>query len=676
MSGYDLAQTFYVDPGGCMNAPSVSVTGIDLYFFTKPVKGKSMSNIYAPGVTVFMCSTKVDGTPDLTTVASDSFARVEYDNIAIDPDGGVPTRFNFSRPIQVRTGRKAAFLISFDGGDRAFQLWYNKSGNKQYNTTITSSVHSGKIDGHMFRVTNGQQLTPDLDSDMTFKLYVAQYSTDPAVFKIQNRPYEILKTANTTGKFLGGEPAYIAKANSAGSVNISSTSYNITGTSTNFSSLQPGDYFVLTDGTVGNTIVRQVGSVSNSTLLTITEKPSFSTGSGAYTKTVTGRVYYVSGVTDHIVLQDTTSNSSVYVSVGDTLYGADSLAVTTVTDIEDYNVTAVTPSFVVGLPAGTTVNTSINFANSSYVISDGNVQSVDNAKRKFLDLYPAIIASRTHEVTAGTPIKSFASTLTFHTDNPYISPYVDQNNLDLIVESVNVNNDSSGEENGKGAAAARYVSKMIVLGTDQLAEDLKTTITCYKPANTDIKVYAKFRNSNDIETMDVKTWTQLRAVTPDQLSSSTNRNDFIEIDYVVPFEPAGAKANGTFTVLSGNSVITGTSGAVNTSIATGDVVRVYSPYFSNTYFIATVTQSNTTTFTVAQSVANASILGTGFLVDVLSYPASGYLDVQESNILSYFNTSRAHFQGFDSFAFKVVMLSNNDHVYPRVAGLTSIAVSA
>ena len=677
MSGFDLAQTFYVDPGGCQNAPSVSVTGVDLYFFTKPVQGKARSGIYSPGVTVYMGGVNTDGSPNLNSIVREPVARVEYANINVDATGGTPTHFAFSRPIQIRTGLKACFLISLDGNDPGFQLWYNKAGDKQYNTTVTSSVSSGKVDGHLFKITNGTSLTPQLDSDMTFKLYVAQYTTEPVQYKIKNRAYEILKVSNTVGTFYGGESVYVAKANSSGTVAIYSACNVLIGTNTSFTSLQSGDRFVITDGTAGNTNIRTVASVTNATHMTMDVGSTFTAATGAYTKTVTGSVYFVSGVTDHLVIQDATSNSTIYMSVGDVVHGEDSQAQTTVANIENYPVTAVIPGFVIGTPQGTTVNTSINFANSTLGVTSTTATSVTNGRRTFLNQYPATIVSRTNEVTAATPINSFNGTLTFDTTNPYISPYVDQSSLDMFVESIDINNSSTNEYQGKGDAKARYVSKVINLGSDQLAEDLKAYITCYKPANTDIKVYARFRNSADIETMDVKQWTELTANTTGNVySSSTNLNDLIEIPFDVPFEPTGTTANGTFTILTGNTIITGTSGAVDTDITVGDVVRVYSPYFSNTYFVSAVTASNTTTFSIASAVSNTSVLGTGFKVDKLTQKNVGYLDVQNHNVLSYFNSSQAAFQGFDSFAIKIVLLSDSNYVYPRVADLRAVAVSA
>ena len=53
--------------------------------------------------------------------------------------------------------------------------------------------------------------------------------------------------------------------------------------------------------------------------------------------------------------------------------------------------------------------------------------------------YPAIVASRTIEANTATPFTSLQTTLKFTTDNPYITPYVDEENLDIFLETFQIN---------------------------------------------------------------------------------------------------------------------------------------------------------------------------------------------------------------------------------------------
>ena len=678
MSGFNLAQTFFVDADAAQQASSVYVTSIDLYFYGKPTAGKTKSGISKPGVSLFLCNTNTDGSPNLQNVKEDTPARVEFDSINVSTAGTSATTFTFSEPISVSSGKTFAFLVKFDGGDPDFKLWYNKSGEVKLGTTQLTSVSSGKVDGSMFVITNGNQLTPQSDADISFTLKVAKFTTTPTTFKVKNRPYEILKVSSLTTNFIGGEQVYEQRANNTGTIATVSTNTNIVGVGTSFSSvLAAGDSFVITDGTAGNTNVRKVTSVTNTTFMTIDTPPSFTNASAAYFRTVTGTSYFVSGQSDHVIIQDSTANTTTYLTVGSVIKGIDSQSSATVANIQTYAINAAIPSFVVLTPAGTTSNATLNFANSGLAVSGSTAQDVEIGKRARLDKYAALIASHTTEATTATAFVSAQSTLKFTTTNPYVSPRVQEHNLDLFLETFEINNDATNEYLGRGNAKTRYTSKQINLATDQLGEDLKVYVRGYKPANTDIKVYAKLRNSTDVETLDVKDWTELAANSVGTtFSSSTNYNDMLELSYVIPFQPTGTLASGTFTTQNGNAVIGGTSGTVNTNIAVGNVVRVYSPYFSNSYFVSTVTASNTTTFTVAAAVSNASMVGSGLLVDTVTRKNSAYLDVQKQNIASYFNTSLAAFQGFDSFALKIVLLSDNGYAVPFVDDIRAIALSA
>jgi hypothetical protein len=259
-----------------------------------------------------------------------------------------------------------------------------------------------------------------------------------------------------------------------------------------------------------------------------------------------------------------------------------------------------------------------------------------------------------------------------------VSPYVREENLDLFLETFEINNDDTNEYLGRGNASSRYVASPVFLSNDQLAEDMKVYLRAYRPANTSIKVYAKLRNSYDVESIDIKDWTEMveLSTTAAVQSSSINNKNYIELQYDLPFEPAGTLVTGQFTTTTGNSVVTGTTSTVNTDVTVGSVVRVYSASTPNSYFIDTVVASNTTTFTLASNVSNTSMVGSGFLTDVVTRKNSAFIDIQKNNIATYFNSSLASFRGYDNFAIKVVLLSDNGYAVPYVDDLRAVAVSA
>jgi len=676
---YDLGQTFYFDKQSVQNSEAAVITSVELYFRSKPVQNKTESGIAAPGVTVAICQTKEDGSPDLGTLNNLLHtSRVEYSNINVDNAGGVSTKFSFTQPVTVSTNRSYAILIKFDGRDRGFRLYANKAGTAVVGSSSLSQVSSGVVDGNAYRITNGFSLTPLIDTDITFKVNIARFTANSRTYSITNRAYEILKVSVISGSFKGGEAILQERAALTGTVTVNSSTTSLIGTGTSFTSdVVVGDELVITDGTTGNTDIRVASAITNSTFIVLNQPPSFSFGTGTFFKTVTGKLFNYSPLSDEMILQDSTANSTVHLTTSTVVRGEDSGARATITSILNANVNAVVPNYAINQPPGTQVELSLNFANTNGSTSPSQKLEGALGARTYINQYAGIIASRTNEVTAVTPFRSFSGELTFTTSNPYVSPSVYEGDLDLFVERYDINNDATNEYIGKGSAKVRYVSAQSSLANNQLAEDFKVYISAFKPQNTDIKVFVRALNSEDNESFDLKDWTELTLrESPNLRSNPSNLNDMIEFTYEVPFYQAGVKTSGAFTATLANAVIVGTSGSVNTDLQVGDVVRVYSSLFENTHFVDTVIAANTTTFTVAKAISNSSLVGTGLLVDKISRKNSGFLDIQNGNIFTYYNKSLSRFVGYETFSLKIVMLSSDGINVPYVDDVRLLAVSA
>ena len=676
---YDLGQTFFLDKQALQNSDVGFVTSVSLYFNTKPTEDKTVTGIGAPGVTVAICNTKEDGTPDLTTATNyNHMARVEYANINATTQGTTPTVFTFRQPVPLTTNRKYAFLIKFDGGDTGFSVFANKAGKTAVSSTQTTQVSSGVVDGNAYKITNGFTLTPMVDTDFTFALKVAKFSSTASTYLLRNRPLEVLKTSSLSGSFIGGEEVFQQRTALTGTVSVNNTSQTVIGTGTNFTSaIVVGDKIVLNGGSASNTNLRVVNSVTNATHLVLTEAPSFTNSSATYYKTVTGKIHTYDDLADILVIQDSTSNSTVYLTTSTTLQGLDSGATVSIDAIRDYTVNAAVPNYNVVAPAGTKAALTVNFANTAGSVSSTRKQDAVLGSRVLLNKADAVIASRTTEVTSGVPFTSFGGELVFTSSNPYASPYVRRDELDLFCEQYSINNSTTNEHTGQGTAKSKYISATITLTQNQQAEDLIVYLSAFKPANTDIAVYGKFLNPEDNESFDIKDWTELQLQESTNISSNpANINDLKELTYKIPSFQSGTRASGLFTTSTSSAVVTGTSGSVSTDISVGDIVRVYSPVNSNTHFIESVTAANTTTFTVSKAVSNSSVVGTGFYVDVIDRPNSGFLDVQNLNILTYYNKSLGKMVTYKTFAIKIVLLSADGVNVPYVNDVRALAVSA
>ena len=692
---YDLGQTFFVDKAAVQNAEKCFITSIDLYFKSKPTVGKAVSGINEPGVSVSLCTVKDDGSPDIARTPIIS-ARREFGDINTSTTGTSSTSFVFSKPLSVETNKKYGFLIRFDGHDTGFELYCNKAGKLSLDSTSITQVSSGSVDGNAYKITNGYVLTPLTDTDLTFKVNVAKFTSLTKTLEIKNRAYEFISANAVTGIFLGGEQVYVNTAAVSGTVwTYGSSNATITGNGTNFNALSVGDNIVLkTDpaSIVGNIAnVRKVASIVNSSVLILDSPPSFSDIDVQLKKAAVAKVYDYSFNSDVLILTESTSNSSLSLKNATpdggglfNIIGVDSGAVARYSNsgILDIRVNNVIPNYSASIPPQTSVSLSVIFADTADTVNNARKIDTKLGKRLAITGYNAIIASRTNEVTAASAYKSFNGELTFTTTNPYSSPSVSGDDLDVFTERFIINANTTYEPVNKGAAFARYVGNQVTLAQGQVAEDMKIYIKAFKPANSDIKVYVKFFNTADSESFDIKNWTEmtLNATSIGVTSNPSNINDFKDLGYEVPFYSSGTQANGNFAV-EATGIVRGSSGTVNSGaqgILPNDLVRVYHPQNTSIYLVDTVVASNTSSFTVSRPITNTTItdLASGFYVERITDASTAYLDKQKFNVLTYFNSAKAKFEGYTSFAVKIVLLSNDNTNIPYVDDLQAVAVSA
>lgn len=189
---YNVAQTFYVDPDSVKGAPSVGISAIDLFFKQKPNPSTNKSGIVDPGVTLFICDTTPEKVPVVEAFGSgaiDHTAYVEYSDIATSTDASRPTKFKFTKPVIVETGKEYALVIKYDGNDD-FIPWTSRQGDLLLGTNKVSPGPSGKFVGNFYNayyVNNSNNVTnapPSItpawksisDTDLKFRVYIARYA--------------------------------------------------------------------------------------------------------------------------------------------------------------------------------------------------------------------------------------------------------------------------------------------------------------------------------------------------------------------------------------------------------------------------------------------------------------------------------------------------------------------
>jgi len=240
-------------------------------------------------------------------------------------------------------------------------------------------------------------------------------------------------------------------------------------------------------------------------------------------------------------------------------------------------------------PAPVTTDNYVKIFKSSQ-ISDLAIQPIlPSRSNQFIIRYAN--GSSTNTDIIGTDYSNAAVLLfDLSSNSEFNAPFFDPDIVHTHYSKYIVNNDYSKEETNYGNAYAKHVTSKVNFSEGRMAEDILVYLTAYRPANTDLKVYARIHNSADPDSFDDKDWTLLEQIDGIGVySSTTNPADFIEYTYnFTQYPNTSLTVPGSVAVKTGNDVITGTGTNFSNTIAANDLIKVYSPLFPNNYVICVV----------------------------------------------------------------------------------------
>jgi hypothetical protein len=710
---YILAQTFYVDPNAVANSSSVLHTGVDLYFKSVPSATNNRSGITNPGIHVSICDTNLDGSPNFDAVYSDSQINVPYSSIIANSSASTATTITWPQPVALYSGKKYAIRIQTQDPD--FELWSAVAGQYVANTTTVFPGFATGFQGALYDYATDGTVTPRAAENLTFNSYVAQFSNNCYTFEYVNDDLEFLTITNQNGSFVGGDIVFTIYANVSAQT-VTRSGSTIVGTGTKFLSTFPVGSYIAVWGT-GNPngtgsitvpIVRKVTSVANDTSLTVATGfwPGWTITNAPYFKTQVGEVYYHNQFANTLYINKSTANSTLYFQPGQQIAGSITFGNNTtlnggialsgvitanIVSVDNLPISQIHPEFGVKIPTGGSANIQHSYAyfdGANYRVSTNNFTNINNLETA-TPTYNGLVMSRSNEVSNPTYLyggntKSVIATMHLCQSNSgnglYTAPYTDSESLNSYVAKYLINNDASGENTTSGNAQAKHITTQMTFASGKSAEGLFLYLTAYQPLGTSILAYAKLYNSKDPDTFNSKDWTQLVTVnnTGGQYSTVA-ANNYVELDFGLPIQPPSLyTANGTVTTYS-NSTIIGSGTNFGSEILLNDVVKVYSPFFPNTnYQVAVVTAiANTTSLTLSDPINGASLQNqSGFYIDKISLPKQAFINPQNSNVVCYFNSSLTRFDTYDTAQFKIVLLSNNVNIVPRMNSLRAVGVSA
>jgi hypothetical protein len=495
------------------------------------------------------------------------FSEIWYtnDQIPVSTDGRTnPLTVTFPAPVFLMNNIQYAFIVHSENADPDTYVWISRLGETDVNTQ--AQVSERPFNGTFYTTNNNLNwdMVPDVDLACVFRR--ADFSTSAAGQAIiGNKPIERFYLSNVSSSlsartgdvFISGDRLTISTPNGTNTIAISDRFVgNVSGSNANGSVIRifSGTQHVLsnTNYRVGERIdvydaagsyrgiTANVTSVANSrAVLTFYKETSVNTF--ADFERSTGGFY----ANDIIRSMSTNSFTAKIDSIRDFRYSTVSFE----------------PSYL------NFAKTEINFEMRSYANGSTTQSSyffIDPSETYYFNNEQAIF-SRSNEITNLGGARSNQIRVNMRTTSNVVSPVLDLDRTQTIIIDSVINSNTVGETNPTGGNLFnKYISKTVTLADGQDAEDIRVTLTAYRPPSTDVKVWVKILNGEDGDTFAQKNWIELEKINNGDgaYSSLSERNDFLEYSYQFP-----------------RSIMNGTNDAVTYTNSSGTIFSGYK-YFA------------------------------------------------------------------------------------------------
>ena len=660
-----LSQTFKLESTMFKGNETGYLTSINLYFAEKD------PNL---GVTIELRDT-MNGVPG-PNVLPFSRVRLESSQINTSTKGTSSTVVNFKSPVAVDTKKEYAIVIKPDANSPNYKVFTAKAGQADLDTGIQVNQDWGV--GTMFLSTNNRTWTEYLDEDIKFELFAAHFLDNLSTVDLVNDDYEFLVANNGTinGTFQQSEEVFKLAANASGNVVFTKGSATITGDGTTFTDLASGESVVLTVNATAFDVV-QINSITNATSMTIQGAPKFSsnTTNGRYQHTPTGYFVKLDDSTSTLQINGSTSTNSTFLFANqDVVIGCDSNANCTIDAPVDTNLSYYEPRVYKVEPAGTRIKSEVGANNTTTVPIRTNDRNYPITQGETLQ-----IKSKSNEIDGTTINKSLTLRHFLTSRSKFTAPMIDLQSQGLLIYENVINNDITNEHlANEGSTASKYVSRIVTLADGLDAEDIKVFVNAYRPANTDVKVYARILNETDTTNIDDANWSLLQMTkNEDKFSSDVDRKDIVEYGYEFA-DTLETTAVDTIATLDSDTKTVITSSNVHSTFANNDLIKLTQGDEDTDYQISKITgkAANGTSFTIADNCfVNSSVITVSRVNDDNIYRAFRDPQAPTAFTATYYNEDNEKFVGYKRLAIKIVMTSESTNKAPVLQDYRAIAVS-
>lgn len=375
--------------------------------------------------------------------------------------------------------------------------------------------------------------------------------------------------------------------------------------------------------------------------------------------------------------------------IGSMLRGSVSGASANIANVTIHNVDQFRPEVAFSMPSDSTINMThlFTYEDSGYYTNTSVTANTDLLRVNEITEYEGILMSRSLEVVNPSHLYNNDKSSVFHVNlnttksntNLFVAPYLTSRKLDIFTFWNDINNDATDEHTAHGNAVTKHISTKINFANNRFAEDIRVYLTAYKPANTDVLVYARLHNSADSEAFDDKNWTPLSLTEGIGLQSSrTDKRSYVELGFGLPqFPRVGNTLAGVVTSAFGSSTLNAVGADYVTDLAVNDLVKIYNPLFPTNYQVGVVNSiTNTSQIILKSPIANNGVAGSGFTLDKIALKNVGFNNIQNDNVVRYYSSSMVEYDSYDTFQIKIVLLADSRRVVPRIDDIRAIGVSA
>lgn len=606
-----IAQSLTINTGG--SETGIFATSIDLFFKKKPDANTVGPGNPIPGITVYLCE-MLNGYPNGNAILPFSTTHLEANSVNVSNNSSLATTFTFEAPVFMNNNKEYAFIVRPDNNNQDYYVWSANLGDKDVSTG--AQVSSQPVTGTAFYGATMTQWTALPTEYIKFNLRRAKFSNNAGDAYFTNADTDYMQIGdisyNVSGgsidpgdKVFGVTTSLNVYANTAGfsntadSITISSANSILSANDKIYYGVPSGNtpiqgltgntfYYVKTSNTTAITLSSNVGG----TTINITDNR---TTNPAETHTIIplipntsmmGTLEYYDNVRNVIYVANSTGNftTNTFIQIHQfpnedavTNPGPNNttlVAYTLLNDIYNPVLNALVPGFSFITPSGTALGYSYRGASNTYNLEQNENIVTIGTETSFVD-QERIVASKTNEVNLNGGEKTMSMHVKLATDSEYTSPAIDMIQLNQQIISNNIDSIEFNYEEfyTYGASKSKYISKVVTLAEGQDAEDMQVILSAHRPVGTDIKVYVKFLNADDSESMSQKTWTPMLNSTQ-SLYTSDNPSDFKEFVYKTPVIYSMIPTDGFVTTTNTSNVVTGTDTSFLTDFKEGWYVNM------------------------------------------------------------------------------------------------------